>query len=389
MTVRVLHVLVPEPEGSVGGADAHVRDLAAAQLNSGTSSPVVFATLSPSFARQVRATGVECRSTAGAGARAVLPTLRALLRERADVVHSHGYDATWWTVAALATLRRPPPLVVTCHGWIETSPKLRVMSALDRLANRSAAGIVLVSEELVPVALRHAARARAIAVVPNGVPIRPLRDRGDARCALGLPSDRLVVAAMGRLTTEKRHDVFVEAAARIAKRRMDVVFVLAGEGPLRKALVDEARRAGLGDRFVLLGCVADPDAVFAAANVVVQPSNTETTSRVILEAMAQARPVVATAVGGTPSIVRSGTTGRLIPPGDVDALMTATLELLDDPAAASRIGLAARARVNERFAVAEMAAAVDDVYRAVLGGLPRRPGTWTRDRHRPATKEGR
>jgi len=203
MTVRVLHVLVPEPEGSVGGADAHVRDLAAAQLNSGTSSPVVFATLSPSFARQVRATGVECRSTAGAGARAVLPTLRALLRERADVVHSHGYDATWWTVAALATLRRPPPLVVTCHGWIETSPKLRVMSALDRLANRSAAGIVLVSEELVPVALRHAARARAIAVVPNGVPIRPLRDRGDARCALGLPSDRLVVAAMGRLTTEK------------------------------------------------------------------------------------------------------------------------------------------------------------------------------------------
>ena len=259
--IRCVHVIVPEPDGSVGGADMHVRDLAVAQAKRGNARPVVFTTLSHSFARRIRDVGVECFSTAGRSQRAVLPELRRLIaRRRIEIVHSHGYEATWWAVAALATLRRPPPLVVTCHGWIETTPKLKAWSALDRLANRYASGVIVVSDELIAPALPGASRARVFALVPNGVPPAPPRVTTAAARALtrerwGLRTGVPLVGAMGRLALEKRHDVFIDASRLIAASSPDVHFLIAGGGPLRAQLTQQIAAAGLSERFQLLGVV--------------------------------------------------------------------------------------------------------------------------------------
>jgi glycosyltransferase involved in cell wall biosynthesis len=360
----------------------HVRDLATAQGKRGKTLPMVFETLSPSFARRIRDAGVECRSVAERSRAAIIPTLRRLIIDRQiDIAHSHGYDATWWTLATLATLpsSRRPRLVVTCHGWIETTPKFRFMSALDRTANRLAAGVVVVSDELVATALASANRARAFALVPNGIPVRSLRPaEHGARSRWGLPAGIPLVGAIGRQSREKRHDVFVAACRLIALRRADVHFVLAGGGPLRDETARRVVAAGLEDRFHLLGVVDDPELLLSELAVLVQSSDIETTSRVVLEAMMQARPVVATDVGGTATIVRHAVDGVLVPPRDPTKIAAEVLSLLAAPDVAARLGDRARTAVAARFDVADMAAAVDDVYSAVLGRGSALHGTWTR-----------
>ncbi len=374
-----LHVIVPEPPGSVGGADMHVRDLAAAQQRRGHTKPIVFETLSPPFAARVRAAGVECVSVAGQGKRALLGGLRQVIVDRRiDIVHAHGYDATWWTVAALASIRRRPPLVVTCHGWIETTTKLRLMSAADRAANRLAAGVIVVSEELIPAALEFASRARTFAMIPNGVPILPLQDGTGMRERLGIPAAVPLVGAMGRLSTEKRHDRFLDACALIARQRPDVQFVLAGGGPLREPLQRQATALGLSDQLHMVGVVEQPETLLRACDVVVQPSDVETTSRVVLEAMAQARPVVATRVGGMDLLIRHNETGVLVPAGAPDPIAAEVLQLLDNPDRGRAIGKLARETVIDQFDADHMAAAVDDVYSAVVGRGSVRHQTWVR-----------
>lgn len=383
--IRVLHVIVPEPPGSVGGADMHVLDLASALRDEGLAEPVVLETLSQPYASRVRATGVTVVSAAGLDRFRTLRRLRSLMASRRfDVIHGHGYDGTWWALAAREMIRPRPELVVTCHGWIETSLRLRVMSALDRASNKVASGIIVVSDELVPTALRSAGRARAFAVVPNGVPVLPQDDVGALRPALGLPPETVLVGAMGRLSPEKRHDVFLAACARVHARRPEVHFVLAGGGPLRDDLVRQADELGLTRRLHLIGVVDQPQRFLRQLDVVVQPSDVETTSRVVLEAMAQGRPVVATRVGGTPSLIRDGHEGLLVPPGAAREIADSTVRLLGDPVLGNRLGTQARHRVERDFSVSAMAEGVHDVYRAVLGEATRRPQTWVRNTHRGA-----
>jgi glycosyltransferase involved in cell wall biosynthesis len=377
--IRCVHVIVPEPDGSTGGADMHVRDLAAAQARRGTSQPVVFATSSHAFATRMRAVEVDCVSTAGQGRRAILPALRQLMVERqVEIVHSHGYDATWWALAALATLRRRAPLVVTCHGWIETTAKLRVWSALDRCANRLAKGVIVVSDELVAPAVRDATRARVFALVPNGVLPGRAAVGAALRARWGLPSGVPLVGAMGRLSPEKRHDVFVDACGLVASTHPSVRFVLAGGGPLHAEVARRIAAAGLRERFHLLGVVDEPEELLAELAVVVQPSDVETTSRVVLEAMMQARPIVATDVGGTATLLRHEVSGMLVPPRDAARIAAEVTRLLDEPGRATRMGKAAREAALSGYDASTMAAGVDDVYRAVLGRAAELPGTWIR-----------
>ena len=384
-SLRVLHVIVPEPPGSVGGSDMHVLDLAAAQQECGLAAPVVLETLSPPFVARLRAAGVEAVSTAGLGPTQAVRRIRRLMVDgRFDLVHSHGYDGTWWALVARAMVCPRPPLVVTCHGWIETTRRLRVMSALDRASNRLAAGMVVVSDELVATALRSAGRARVFAVVPNGVRTgADLFEAGrgaavDVRARLGLPPGTVLVGAMGRLSPEKRHDVYVDACAVLHSRHPDVHFVLAGGGPLLAALRSQATRLGLA-RLHLLGLVDHAQHVLHQFDVVVQPSDVETTSRVVLESMAQGRPVVATAVGGTPAILRDGIDGLLVRPGSPAAVAAEVDRLLCDPELRLRLGTAARRRVVAGFSLSAMADGVHDVYRAVLGEATSGTQAWVRN----------
>jgi glycosyltransferase involved in cell wall biosynthesis len=163
----------------------------------------------------------------------------------------------------------------------------------------------------------HGLDRRAVHVIPKGIrvadwPVAGSAARVDARRALGIAAGGPpVLTWIGALQPEKDPLGAVGLLGALPDARL----VMAGDGPLRTAVVDAAASLGVTDRITLLGAVDDTRPVLAAADAVLLTSRTEGVPGVLLEAMASGLPVVATAVGGVPDLVDDGVTGRLVDPG--------------------------------------------------------------------------
>jgi glycosyltransferase involved in cell wall biosynthesis len=262
--------------------------------------------------------------------------LRRAARD-ADLVHAH------WLASMLVAPAARKPIVLTLHGSGTAGrfEDLQVLAKTPRLAGallRRARVVIGVSEQLTEAARR--AGARDARWIPSGV---------ELPAEVGKEADPPEILFVGRLSPEKGISELVEAT-----RGLNLV--VAGDGPLR-SLVPDA-----------LGLVPHEEAqrLLARAAVVVLPSHREGLPLVLLEAMAHGRAVVATPVGGTPSLVEDGVTGLLVPPGDAEALREAIERLLADPDLRRRLGEAARARVTELCSWERVAEATLDAYASAL-----------------------
>ena len=272
----------------------------------------------------------------------VFLSMRKAIREAgetADLVHAH------WLASALVAPAAGKPVVLTLHGSGSAGrlEDLRVMARAPRLARlllRRARVVIAVSEQLAEAARR--AGAEDVRWIPNGVEIPT---------DVGEEADPPEILFAGRLAPEKGIRELVEAT-----RGLNLV--VAGDGPLR-ALVPDA-----------LGFVPHEEVqrLLARAAVVVLPSHREGLPMVLLEAMAHGRAVVATPVGGVPSLVEDGRTGLLVPPGDAEAVRAAMERLLGDPDLRRRLGAAAREKVTELCSWDRVVDETLDAYEAALRG---------------------
>jgi glycogen(starch) synthase len=276
-----------------------------------------------------------------------------------DLVHAHlGEDAAVLALGLAAARRFSAPLVVTVHlsprhtlaGRGPRATFLRLVGgAVETIACRRAAAVITLTERL---ATRVRGCGAPVHVVPSGV-------RGPAFTAA--PTGGAGIVFVGRLHAQKGVDTLVRAAALLP----GVPVTLAGDGPERAAVELLARQLGVTDRVRVTGFRPHREvpALLAGADVVVLPSRYEELGTALVEAMAAGRPVVASAVGGIPELVRDGVDGLLVPPGDPAALAGAIEKLLADPDLAATLGASGRARVAEHdWAV--LAARVLDVYAA-------------------------
>jgi glycosyltransferase involved in cell wall biosynthesis len=226
--------------------------------------------------------------------------------------------------------------------------------------------------EAAPEVARLAPRCRVIGV-PNGIDLERFSPRPSAaaavRASLGF-ENRPLVLIVGHLSEVKGYPTFLQAARTIANAVPECAFAaLGGETVSRgygSVLSDMAVDLGLADRVRFLGWRPDVADVLQAADVVTLPSRAEGLPLAVLEAMACARPVVATPVGGVPDAVVDEVTGLLVPPDDPHRLATAILRLLCDPDTAGRMGAAGRRRVEESFSLVGFASGVEAVYRELL-----------------------
>jgi glycosyltransferase involved in cell wall biosynthesis len=290
---------------------------------------------------------------------------RAIRRARADVVHFHHPNPTG-IVSHLASGWRGP-LVVTYHSDIVRQKVLgAVLSPLiDRFLSRASAILATSPQYLAssPVLRRHAARCR---VLPFGIAAGEMRevDPGEVAAIRARYGERIVFAA-GRLVYYKGFEHLVRAM-----RAVDAHLLVAGDGPLRRALEREAAEAGVAERVTLLGAVPDVRPYYHAADVFALPSvaRSEAYGIVQMEAMACGVPVVNTALDtGVPFVSPDGVTGLTVPPADADALASALTRLLDDPALRARFGAAGRARVEGELSADRMVERTLAVYRECVG----------------------
>lgn len=209
-----------------------------------------------------------------------------------------------------------------------------------------------------------------IEVIPNGVDIdyfHPGYSQAKARALFGLPQDGLVVGIVGRLTHQKGHKVFLQAAKLLAEAYPRVVFWVVGDGERREELEAMVKESGIGDRVSFSGYQEKLPLVYAAMDILVLSSLFEGLPNVVLEAMACGNPVVATRVGGVPEAVEDAITGLIVSPNDYRELAQSLKKLLDDKPLRESMGLNGRRRIENSFSSSLMVERVDRSFSSLLG----------------------
>jgi glycosyltransferase involved in cell wall biosynthesis len=269
----------------------------------------------------------------------------------ANVLCTSGYKAD--LIGWLAARRAGIPAVAIAHGWTAATSKVRLNEALDRWVMRRFDCVIGVSEAQAERVRRAGVRPDHVVTIPNAVPVKALapQEPGCREMLAGLfpTPPRVLVAAAGRLSPEKGFDLLIAAAARLVRDDPGVGFLIFGEGPLREELTSRIAREQLQGRFILAGFRDDVDRLLPHVDVLVLPSYTEGLPVIVLEALAAAVPVVATAVGGVPEVIEDGVDGYLVPCGDAEAIVSRLHRLLDDAGLRQRMAAAGRQRVVEEF----------------------------------------
>jgi glycosyltransferase involved in cell wall biosynthesis len=366
---------------NIGGPAVHVILLSAGLRPLGYETRLVVGKESPREGNMLPLAAeknVTCEAMAGLGREiAPLSDLRALVglhrlmrAWRPDIVHTHTAKAgLLGRLAARAT--GIPTVVHTYHGHVLRgyfSPaKTALFRRLETWLAASADALVAVSEsvrrDLVDLGI---ARAEKIRVIPLGLDLSHLAGilpRGALRSEAGISEDAPLVGMVGRLVPIKDAPTFLRAARLVAGERADVRFALVGDGEERAALESLSRELGLDGRVTFFGWRRDLAAVYGDLDVVVNASRNEGTPVALIEALAAGRPVVATRVGGTPDLLGEDERGRLVPPGEPQALAQAVLETLVESEAARRRAQAGREHVLARHSSDRLVRDVDALYR--------------------------
>jgi glycosyltransferase involved in cell wall biosynthesis len=335
---------------------------------------------------EARASGVDLRIM-GELVRPLAPMTDAIAlarlvafcrRGRYDVVHTHSSKAG--ILGRLAARAAGVPIVVhTLHSLVFGEHATRMQNALYIALKRLVAPL---THRFISVcdATRRGALARGIGrpeqhcTVYSGFPIEPfLRVREDvpvaeAKRRAGLAPEHLVVGKVARISQQKGHEYFVEAAQHIAAAEPRARFLLVGDGNQRLAIENLIDQRGLRERFVLTGRVP-PEAVPAlmqAMDVVVHTSVREGLARVIPQAAAVGKPVVGFALDGTPEAIQDGVSGFCARPYDAAHVAACVLEVLPDEDRRRRMGEAGRAFALANFPVDVMVARIHAVYRDLV-----------------------
>jgi glycosyltransferase involved in cell wall biosynthesis len=292
------------------------------------------------------------------------PLITFLRRERVDILHAHKFGSNVWG-AALATLARVPVFVAHEQGSTFLGQRLRPF--LDReLIARAADALIVVSPEdertMVDVARIAPGKVR---LVRNGI-VPPLPSGRDVRAELGIPPDAELVGTVAVLRPEKALGVLIDATALLAPEFPRLRVLIAGGGPEEDRLRAIVRDRGLEDRVLLLGLRRDVADVLSVLDVVAFSSDREGTPLAVMEAMAAAKPIVATRVGGIPDLVEDGVHGLLVPRRDPGALADSLARLLRDGRLRTELGRRGQERQRREFDIGVTVRHVESLYEELI-----------------------
>jgi len=285
----------------------------------------------------------------------------------ADIVHAHTARTVVPAAACKLFTRRPVRCVA--HRRVDFSihklplrlSSLKYRWGIDRF--------IAITRAVREVMIADGIPAEKIDLIHSATDISRfdgVRRQPGLRKALGVPEGVRVVGAVGALVDHKDHATLLDAAPLVMRVVPDVFFLIIGEGPLRKALEDRARRLGISHALAMPGFRADVPLCLAEMEVFCQPSWGEGLGSAVIEAFAMRLPVVATCAGGLPELIRDGESGLLVPPRDPAALSRALLRVLTDPALARQLGEAGRRTAETDFTADRMVEKTIALYMALL-----------------------
>ena len=315
--------------------------------------------------------------------RALWSIYKALRRWKPDIVHTHMAKAgTLGRVASIAyncTRRRSrrARLIHTYHGHVFegyfNAVSTRLFLIIERWLAKRTDVLIAISPNVANDVLHtyQIGDARQVRLIPLGFNLDRLlavspSDRVDARKELAIPDAALVVTTIGRLTAIKHQTLFLQMAQCLIQSSHRFVFLVVGDGDLRADLQMQAKQLGVEEQMRFLGWRGDLETIYGATDLFVLTSRNEGTPVALIEAMAAGVPSVSTDVGGVRDVITGPDLGLLVPFGDPHALAAAVMELADDPHRRQKLGLQARASMQERFQGGCLVGSITQLYRQLL-----------------------
>ena len=280
-----------------------------------------------------------------------LPALLSVIRRKnIDILHLHGYGAT--TFGRIAAGTRRLPAILHEHANLTDTPWFQKIAdaVLERetdialAVSQSTADFVIKARQLPP---------DKVKVVYLGVPMEEFSRRRSpaeiaaARAELGVSPDEFLIGSVTRLHESKGNSYLVDAARLVVDRQPHAKFIVVGEGPLQPELEAQARRLGLGDRFVFAGFAKDVTRVVSAFDISAFPSLWEGTPLTVFEALAMGKPIVATDADGLIDVLTHEEDALIVPKGNAEALADAIGRLMHAPLTRQRLSNAARVTAKQ------------------------------------------
>jgi len=358
---RLLRILHVDPEKNWGGGEAQVFGLLKYLAEKGHRNDLLTHPTGSLFSKcQKLDVGLRPLSMLNDLDLRAVPALRRLIRgQDYDIVHFHTKRAHALSLWLPHGAHRPKYVVTRRMDYPE-----RRGWYTNCLYNRRVDGVVAISQAIADLLMIAGVDAHKIRTIFSGIDagrfarFSPERSRQEGATVIG---------CLAGLEERKGHQFLLEAGARLKNNGINLQYRIAGDGPLRSQLEQQAADLGLRDEVSFLGFVSDTAEFLANVDLFAMPSLYEGLGVAALEAMAAGKAVIATRVGGLSESVIDGVTGILIPPRDPKALAEAIAKLVRTPDLAVAMGKQGRERVLQYFTLERMATQNESFYYEILG----------------------
>jgi glycosyltransferase involved in cell wall biosynthesis len=306
----------------------------------------------------------------------LLKLIRIIKDHRIDIVHGQGARAEFYArIAAMLAggTKCVSTIAMPVEGYNVPFLIKQIYRFFDRLSEKYVERFIVVSDVLKDIMIRkHGIAAERVIRIYNGIeidhydPERMDASRNKVRHELGLNEKASIIGAIGRLVWQKGFEYLIRSFPGVLKSCPDARLLLVGDGPLRANLEVLSEALDMKDKIIFAGFRSDIKEILASMDILVIPSLLEGFPMVTLEAMAMAKPIVATDIDGLREQIIDGESGILLPPEDPNALIRSIVRLLNEPQLAMRMGSYARKHVETEFPVEKMIMETHEVYQSLI-----------------------
>jgi glycosyltransferase involved in cell wall biosynthesis len=365
---RKIRVLETIRQGKIGGGESHVLDLVKTMDNE-LFEPVVLSFTDGPMVQALTAIGIPVHVIASEKAFdiSIWKKVRSFLTEqRIDIVHVHGTRAN--TNVMWAARRLGLPLIYTIHGWSfhdGLNPLIKkARIAAEKYITRKAQVNICVSDSNRETGIKTFGRFDSV-VIKNGVnPVKfnPGAEYPDVKAAYGIPADQLVIGYIARMTLQKDPVGMLEGFSLALQQFPDMKLLMIGEGELKEAALEAARRLNITDHVIFDNFRQDVPAVLNGVDIYCLPSLWEGFPIGVLEAMAMGKAVIASDVDGTREAVTDGDNGLLVPAKNSETLAAAIVKLAKDKTLRGQLQQRAMDTIRSKYTVSGMTRQIEKIY---------------------------
>lgn len=295
--------------------------------------------------------------------------IKLIKDHRIDIIHGQGARAEFYARIAKrlsGNTKYVSTIAMPVEGFDVGSFRKTIYRFIDIITESYVDRFIVVSDALKKTLIKNRRiETNKIIIIYNGIELdyyQPEIERNDCRKQFGISIDAPLIGAIGRMVWQKGFGYLIAAIPMIIEIFPDIKFLFVGDGPLKKKIENLARRFKIERHVVFTGFRNDIPEILSVIDLLVVPSIIEGFPMITLEAMAMAKPIIASKIDGITEQITDGEHGILVPPKDSGALADAIIRVFSDKNNTKKMGTAARKRAEKDFSIKKMVFETEEIY---------------------------